>query len=349
MKKNLRLLFILIILAAAAGVAYYFNSNKETVVNQEFSEFAVQDTSTITKIFIADYNNQTILLERNTDDPHWTLNGEFRARYDAVKLLLETFERIGVKGPVPISARENVIKMISSTAVKVEIYQSDELSKVYYIGSCTQDHVGTYMVLETVDGDRSPDPFITHMSGFTGCLRQRFFTGEEDWRYTGVFAYPNLEFSKIEVLHNYEPERSFEIQFAGENDIKLYSRISGGYISEFDTLAVKDYMLMYKKRHFESFNSHLNEAGEDSLLKTIPAYTIRVTGNDNDIQKVDLYWKQASSVQYDFEGNELLWDGDHMYGCQDGRDVVFVQRPHFGPLLQGIERFLNVPADLVPN
>lgn len=340
MKKNLRLLFILVILAVAAGVAYYFNDSKETPMNQEFTEFAVADTASIDKIFIADFKNRTALLTRNTEDPYWTINGEHRARYDAVKLLLETFSRIGVKSPVPVTARENVIKMISSTALKIEIFTNGEHAKTYYIGSCTPDHVGTYMVLETPDGDISPDPFIMEMRGFTGCLRQRFFTDEEDWRFTGVFAYPELDFSKIEVIHHNEPERSFEIHFEGENEIKLFNRFTGGYMPAFDTLAVKDYMLLYKKRHFESFNSHLSPEAEDSLLKTIPAYTLRVTGNDNEVQKVDLYWKQPSSTQYDYEGNELRWDGDHMFGCADGDDVVLIQRPHFGPLLQGLERFL---------
>lgn len=343
MKKNLRLLFILVLLAAVAGVAYYASSNKKTVVHNEFTEFAIADTASIDKIFIADFRNRTVLLERNTHDPYWTLDGEHRARYDAVKLLLETFERIEVKAPVPITSRDNVIKMISTTAVKVEIYQHGELSKTYYIGTCTQNHVGTFMVLENADGNRSKDPFIMDMQGFTGCLRQRFFTNTEDWRFTGVFTYPNLEIDKIEVLHHNEPERSFEIQFGGENDIRLFSKMNGSNVTAFDTLTVKDYMLLYKKRHFESFNSHLTDSQEDSLLKTIPAFTIRVTGNDASVQKVDLYWKQPSFVQYDWEGNELQWDGDIMYGCTDGDDVVTIQRPHFGPLVEGIEYFLGAP------
>ena len=103
--------------------------------------------------------------------------------------MLEGFKNIRLKGPVQASARPGTISMIATRGRKVEIYQNGSLSKTWYIGTCTPDHFGTYMVLETPEQGKSTEPMTMRMEGFNGCLRQRYFAWEREWRHTGLFNY----------------------------------------------------------------------------------------------------------------------------------------------------------------
>jgi hypothetical protein len=312
------------------------------------TDFAIEDTSTVTKIFIANKNGETALLEREKGDRLWMLNGKYLAREDATTLLLKTFDRIRVKSPVPEPAKETVLKIMAGSGKKVEIYQdyADEPSKIYFVGTATPDHFGTYMILEIPGEGRSPEPYITHMEGFSGHLASRFFTDEMDWRFTGVFNYPDLSISEIDVRNLERPAQSFRIEYESGNDIQLFHTMGDQYVQNFDTAAVKNYMLLYKKVHAESFMNYLSPAQEDSLLNTVPAYTIRVTDKNGKSKKIDLYNKPSVKEQFLPNGELAEYDLDRMYGHIKGREIVVVQRFVFDPILQNIGAF--VPKRLPP-
>lgn len=339
MKKNLTLLIILIILAAVSGMFLYFSEDKEIVSDELLGDFAIVDTSLVDKIFIADTEGGSIELTKDPETNKWRLNGEYDAREDAVELLLKTFNRIEVKSPVPKTMHEGVIKMIAGIGLKVEIYSEGQHAKTYLVGSCTPDHLGTYMVLELPDGRRSSEPLILDLKGNRGCIRQRFFTDVGDWRHTGIFNYNELEIAKIEVVNHEKPEDSFAISYAGGNDIKLHSVFLDKDVPVFDTLAVKDYLLKYKKVHFETFNNHLTPEGQDSVLKTDPAYTLRVTDNLGEVKKVNLFWKKPVKSIFDEEGQKKQWDSDRMFGYYNHKELVLVQRQMFDPLMISMNQF----------
>jgi hypothetical protein len=338
MKKNFTLLAILIILTIITGVAWFMNKDGGSL-GEVLADYVIEDTASVSRIYIADTDNNSVNLVKDPITGKWTCNDKFAAREDAVRLLLKTFKRIAVKAPVPQPTQPTVISMIAGRGLRVDIYQQDQLAKTYMIGTCTQDHFGTYMVLEMPDGQRSSEPLVMHMEGFTGCLKQRFFTNEEEWRHTGVFSYPNLEFSKVEMINHENPTESFAVTYGGGNDIKLQSKLLGTDIAHFDTLLVKDYLIRFKKVHCETFESHLTDQGEDSLLNSLPAYTIRVTENSGTVKKIDLYHKKPAQAQVDLEGKLMPWDGDRMYGRIDKDEVVLVQLFTFQSLIQGISHF----------
>jgi hypothetical protein len=349
MKKNLSLLFILIALTAVVAVIWYFKGDEQNVATGPLADFAIEDTSSINKIYIVDANQRSVTLERDPDSRYWDLNGKHKARKDAVDLLLKTFKRIKVKSPVSKEARDNVIKLVAAAGKKVEIYTDADTTKPlksYIVGTATQDHTGTYMVLERPDKGRSDVPFITHMEGFTGFLSTRFFTDEEEWRYTGVFDYPDLEIEEVTVQHHEAPEQSFTIEYHGGNDIQLRSKLLKQNVPSFDTTAVKDYLLLFKKVHIETFQSHLTSAQEDSLLNTSPAYTLSVLENSGQRKKIDLYHKAPVSTILDENGEPEKWDMARMYGVVSGDDVVLVQLFVFDPLLRGLGSF--APSATLP-
>src|SRR6185295_9205473 len=139
-------------------------------------DFAVEDTASITKIFIADKFGHASAVERVAPGK-WTVNGKYPAREEAINTLLLTMKNMEVRSPVAKAAYNTIMKELASRGRKVEIYQNGELSKTYYVGSATQDQLGTFMFLEN-----SSVPFVLFIPGFDGYLTTRYILDEEEWK-----------------------------------------------------------------------------------------------------------------------------------------------------------------------
>ncbi len=339
MKKNKLIgpIIILILLSLVTGY-FYLNKNRGKISDKVISDFAIEDTSRVHHIIITDFKNRKIDLKRVPDKGIWMLNDSVRAKDYSVGILLKTFKKIYVMGPVHKAAKEQVIRNIAGTYVTVQILDDKDRSiKTYYIGSCTPGQKGTYMVLENSDGVRSSEPVITNMKGFIGCLRQRFFTTKKDWIYTGIFEHPNLDIKKVTVRNNVNPKESFSITYEGGNNIKLYDDFNKTEIPQFDTLKVKDYLLLYKKVHYETLDSHLPLAVEDSLINAVPMYVITVIDNNNESHSIAIHPKPAPETKPEWGPTDL----ERMYGVMDGKEVGLVQIYVFDPLLIDRKTLVN--------
>lgn len=325
MKSNLRLLFLLILVTAGTGLLWYLDGDTGNISRDKQADFAMSDTSEVVKIFIAD-NFGSTLLEREKGDEYWLLNGEYKARKSSTDLLLKTFDRAAVKGAVPDLMRETVIRNLAGSAKKVEIYTGDEEpEKIWYVGSSTPSHTGTYMLLEVPGEGKATEPFIVHMEGFTGFLTTRFFTNEEEWKYTGIFSYPNRTLQAVEFINHDEGHNTYMLRADSEGVLNMYIK-AGVEIGYADTLRVQDHFLRFNKVHFESFNSRLTLEQEEELKQTTPNYTITCTDFEGISTTVFLYNK----------------DEEHMYGVTEDGQVVLVQTFVFNPLIVGNQDLLSI-------
>ena len=161
--KNKKLIFITLLLLA---IAFWFViHNKRGTVREELRDFAVKDTGDVTKIFLADRAGKTIELRKEIKQDGetsglWILNGKYYSRRDAVNLLLETLHNVEMKSFVAKTAYNTIIKQLSTTGIKCEVYLKDheKPDKVIYVGGETQDSKGTFMMLEN-----STVPFVTEV------------------------------------------------------------------------------------------------------------------------------------------------------------------------------------------
>ncbi|MCC6600435.1 MAG: hypothetical protein IT223_07145 [Crocinitomicaceae bacterium] len=345
MKKNLILLLVLILLGITAVWIYKKNTGS-TISGEPLTGFAVQDTSQVTKFFIADHFGKTALLERVPGQKLWKLNGKYLAREDAVKNILEVFQRIRVRGNVPQKGKDNMMKIIATSGMKVEIYTGkDRPAKIYYIGSSTPDHFGTIMLLEIPGIGRSSEPYITHMEGFTGFLNPRFFTDENEWRYTGIFEYPDLGFNEITFVNHLAPETSFRVTYNGQNNIRLFGSYSPNSLSfnknipDFDTLAVKDLLIRFKKVHVDSYATNLKPAVIDSILKMPPVFTIQLKDNRGEIKSVDLFMKKAKEPRQNAQGIVTIWDPEYFWARTPSGELALAQVFVFDPLILPIDAY----------
>jgi hypothetical protein len=332
----------------AVGGYWMISTNRNsTIEDNPFTHFGIKDTAAITRIFIADHDGGTALIERKPNSPQWIVNKKYRARQDAIDLIMMTLNRMRVRSNAPLKARDNFLRELAVSAKKVEVYQGgNEPVAIYYIGPATQDHTGTIALLELPDEGKSPDPYIVHLEGFTGFLTPRFFTSENDWRYTGVFEYPQLEFLSVSMIDHGQPDKSFKLELDAAKQVKLkdhYNASTRAFEHEeslYDTTQVRNYLIRLKRVHFETYLTELPPTAVDSIMRQQPAFTIDITGLDGKVSHVDLFWRKSDKYYYDASGKPTPWDMEYFWGRTDNTELALAQSYVFGPLLIPVDSLL---------
>lgn len=343
MNRNKIALLIALLLG---GLTFWLVSRSgSSTLKPELKDFAVSDTASITRIFLADKSGKKATLTREADGT-WKVDGKYKARQDAVRTLLVTIHDISVREPVGIKARENVIKQLAVGAIKCEIYAGDKLIRQYYVGGETSDMMGTYMLLSDVsDPDEivnSSEPFVMEIKGFNGYLTTRYFTSMSEWRDRTAFHYFVPDIHTITVQHLGDAAGSFTItQSAGKNVFSLQN-LAGAPLP-FDTIAVKQYVSYFGHIGFENFANDLPKPFIDSILATPPAHIITVTDGANKKNEIKMYLKKNNGFDPDdtTAAKPPYYDPDKMYArLGTTGDFVLVQYYVFGKLLQTPEYFL---------
>jgi hypothetical protein len=340
MKKKNRIPLIIVALLGVLSFWLIVN-NKKGTIKETLREFAVDDTASITKIFLADKNNKTVTLEKQQDGS-WKVNGKFVARKDAIQTLLYTIKKVDVKEPVGKKAQDNIVKRLSGSSVKCEIYQGDKLIRAYYVGMETQDQTGTYMILiDPKTMKPSAKPFVTYIPGFEGYLTTRYFTDEKGWRDIAVFKYhPDLIQSvKLEIPFN--SSLGYEVAVKGVNRFEVKANGTQQPISDMDTLAVKQYLAYFQNLNFEGFEDQLTEQQMDSVRKAEPLNILTVTGKDGKASTVKFFARYPQKRgEKDVKGKEILFDQERMNALIDeSKDLVIVQYYVFGKVMPPIQYF----------
>lgn len=340
MKKNRRLIILVILLGSAT--TFMFMRNRNSTIREELKDFAVKDTAAITKVFLADRNNHEITLERK--DGQWMVNGKFRPKRDVILNLLDVLYKVDVRTKVAKAAYNNVIKGLATTSVKCEVYlNGEELPvKTIYVGGQTEDALGTFMMLE-----KSSVPFITYIPGFNGYLSPRFTTNIDDWRENTLFHYTPDEISSVGIDYSNFPEKSFLLKVVGGKP-SVTSTDGKRNIQFVDTIAVINYLDLFRQVYFESLNKDLKANQIDSMLVLPSAIVITVTDTKQAKQVLKLYpmpINKRSLALSDSLGKDLKFDVDRMYGYREPeKENVIIQHYSFDPIMRQYSDFdLNKP------
>jgi hypothetical protein len=341
MKKIVITSIIVIVLATVAVWLVKSKGGKGTV-DEKLKDFAVEDTASITKIFLVDKSGKNVTLTRE-ESGAWKVNNKYFARKDAVDILLYTIKSIEVKSIVGKKAQDNVVKQLATGATKIEIYKGDDLVKVYYVGRETQDALGTYMLMvNEKTGQNSSVPFITYIPGFEGYLTTRYFTDESDWRDRIVFRYVPTDIKSVKVEYPGSLDQSFEVINKGNNTFDVRSLKTNASIPGFDTLAIKQYLSYYQNIQFESVEKEVQKVQRDSILMSPPFAVITVTDMKGASNMAKLFHKKAPPEKLDVNGQPMKYDVDRCYGLiNNGQDFVLCQYYVFGKLLQSPAYFTS--------
>jgi hypothetical protein len=341
MMKKRSSLIIIVLLALLTGASIYFLKQKgrASTLNNEARNFSVEDTSSITKIFMANKSGSKVILEKK--DNVWMVNGKFPARKDAISTLLYTMKMVDVKSPVSKTAKEAVLKMMSAGAVKVEIYSGNDLIKQYYVGHENQEMTGTYMLLTDPDtGENYDDPFLTFIPGFEGYLSSRYFIKEEEWRDRLIISFTPMDLKQIKLDHFENKDSSFVINVNSTTNFAL-SKANGQPLA-FDELKMKQYLAYFQNLSYEFLLSPREHTKlRDSLLQAAPFIRLSITDRKDQVYTFDFMHKRSNSEINSKYGKQYAYDPDRLYlRFDNNKEVALIQFYVFGKILQTYGYFL---------
>jgi hypothetical protein len=348
MKRNLLYTILAIILALVALLLIFSRSG--STFHQKASDFAIEDTANVSKIFLTDKSNRSILLERQ-ENGSWELNGRYKAHQESVDLLLKTMLNLAILEPVSEASYNTVISLMAVSSVKVEIYAHDHRIKLfgsvrliphekeiktYYVGHVTQNNIGTYMLMEN-----SSTPFIVYIPGFRGFVASRYRTIENDWRDHTIFSSNIYDIAAITVECPQRPEMSFRVNQSANGALSFYSLASNTQVSTFDTLKVLDFITSFNNIRFEGLVTGMDPDRKDSVLVAPPLHIITLEMKDGTRHVATTYRKPGLPGEFDLEGNPVLFDRDRMYAViNEGNDLVLVQYFVFDRITRPMTYFL---------
>jgi hypothetical protein len=327
--KN-KVLYILLAILLIAALYFYFTNTKSTL-KEEYSDFAIEDTSLVTKIVIADQQGNYSVLTRE-NKYKWIVNGKYEARKDAMDVLLKTLKRIDIQSPVPKSSLESTIKFIAANNKRVEIYtnNNDKPEKVYYVGHNTKNNLGTYMLLEK-DGKKSSVPFVTHIPGFDGFLNTRFISDPKMWHSVKVFRYQPNDLAEITVEFPDSAHLSYKIVHPDTNVYKLTDLQENALPA--NTQKIQDYLTRFTFINFEQVDVDGSPEYQDSIMHTKPFFILQVKDRNGKLTHIKAFrmpnYKHVINNQ---TGAEFPYDMDRFYGLINDSLFTVMQYPTFDPI-----------------
>jgi len=336
MKKN-RLTIIVVILLVLVSLYFMLFKSGFSTIGQKDNDFAVKDTGSITKIFIANKNNQSVTLTRQSKG-QWMVNNHFIARADCINTLLYTINMVTMKDVIDPHSWNTVLKNLSATAIKVEVYEGDNRVKVYYVGQETADELGTYMLLANPETEENfKQPYITYIPGFDGYLTTRYFIKEEDWRDRTIFQYYPYDLKSISIEYP-GADSSFRITIAGKNRFVIDNPQTNQKARSFDTMAVKQYLTYYQSIDWE-VTAPLTK--KDSIINSPPVAIMRVEDVKGKVTTLKLFHRKAAETQQEKYNIDYKYDPDRLFALVNDKDFVLVQYFVFGKILQPVSYFFR--------
>jgi hypothetical protein len=342
MRKNRKYIITVIILAFIAIALFLTNS--KTTFKRALSDFAIDDTSNVTKIFMSDKNNNNLTLTR-IQPGRWLVDNKYPGSKSTIELLLGTMLRLQVKETIPKPAMENILKDLAVFSVKVEIYQwkyrinlfgiirlfpHEKLSKVYYVGGPIQSNRGSYMIME-----HSTVPFVVFLPGLRGFVTPIYSPIEKYWRDYTIFKKMIQQIESVRVEFPSDPENSFEIKNDTNLNIRLISLAENQPVPVFDTLKVMNFLAAFRNINFEALLNDMDSHRKDSILATTPYCIISLTDKNYITNTIKTFRKGAAPGEMNELGKPAPFDLDRLYALvNDGRDFTLIQYFVFDKILR---------------
>ncbi len=228
--------------------------------------FAVRDTAAVDKIFMAAKSGERVLLTRTPAG--WRVNDRYPAEAQMTQMLLGTLHDLEVRHPVPRAARDNVIIELSTSSTKVEVYQGNRRTHVFFVGKEALDDIGSHFL-----ADGAEQPYVVFIRGHRGFVHNRFDTKEATWRSRQVFATAPEDLDVLAVQYADDPQASVVIRRNGE-------QLRMPDLPDADPDKIYTYAAQFANQSVEMFLPTLDPHYRDSLHLLTPPVTITLRARD---------------------------------------------------------------------
>lgn len=327
--KNKIILLTSLALIALVVVALLMRNNSTLEQN-----YHIDDPQTITKVVIDDKDGNHLELVKQNDSL-WQANNS-PANMKVVDMLLSTLKDMRIREPIAQAARNNIVKQLAASGKSVKIYQNtytinlgfiklfkkEKLTKTIFVGSETQDNMGTYMMLKGED-----NPCIMYIPRLKGYLSTRFSALEDFWKSHAVFKYNKDEIAQIKVEIPNQTNESFTLSKNGEGfDFILLE--SEQKLQTFDTLKVKALLSSCFELNYESVAKNISKLEQDTIFGKHPAFILTVKDNKGKENILKTYSKlhDPTSIAQGEDDFYRIFDVNRCYALHsNNKDTLIMQ------------------------
>ena len=328
-KKVVTLIFGLFCVAGLAVYAYNIMSADRNS-STELIDFAINDTSKVSKIIITDPFQKTFQIEKVKGIWKDKNGGCITQSY--AHNILNVAKNIEFKGYLSKNSHENFTIKMSASHTKVEYYLENKWYKTWYIGPSAPDHYGQIMLLDSKDDGKSSEPVMMKVKGVNGIIEPNFFADSRKWICTNIFSVPLEAIASVVVKNHYDSTRNFEINYSN-NEFEVST--NGVALPAVDTANVYRYLHNYKKIHFDIANYILSETECDSLKATEPFAEITLDEKSGKQTHLRLYRIKVDEPQRNEFGELVNMDMNKFWCALPSGEIVKCQYHVFNPLLFG--------------
>lgn len=329
---NKTVVYLVILALLGFGIYFFLFRSTDNPFGVDEAGFNIKDTASIGKLFIVSADGESITVERK--QAMWVLNGKYKALPSMVELMLNTLAGQAAVTPVTKNAYNNAVKLLSTDAIKVEVYTtSGKKMRVFYVGGAAANGNGTNMLMEG-----AKTPYVVQTPAFTGDLAARYSTRIADWRDRTVFDVPATAIKSISVQYLDKPINSF-----------VLTRDNSGYTLTGDTIITHNMGPLNTNRanYYLNYFTHVNCEGymngldgmDTVIPKTVKRCVIEIATTSGSKQHADIYWLPINRRSKNkLTANEDVpddYDADRMYAIiNDNKDTVLIQTQAFKKILR---------------
>ncbi|MBR1849938.1 MAG: DUF4340 domain-containing protein [Bacteroidales bacterium] len=348
-KKNIIIIVAVLVVGLVATIVALRGSRKSTFKQ----DYHVADIASVTRVFMADKEGTHVMLERpaaGSADTTWIVDGQYPANQHLVDLMLETLHDMRIRQQVNRNAVPNIIARISSSSVKVEVYQkryaidwfkhhlrlfpAEKLAVTYFVGNETQDLMGSFVFRE---GDKVP--YIIHIPGFRGYITPRFFADPTQWRSHKIIDLDINHIAEVKLDIPASPDESFTVKRNGDG----FSFVAAdGQVVPFDTARVAQLLSGFTNLNFDEYAQIVPNSNTDSSFVGGPRTVLRITDTDGNSREMKTYIKYVNTDDLQAMPDPEMYetfDLNRLYAIIDNSDTVLIQYYAFDNILQPASYF----------
>jgi hypothetical protein len=271
-KRNRRLLISLIGLTLLS-VCFYFFANKNNQIEVDTSLFKLKEEANINRVVIESPTGKVTLEFNGT---RWSVNNNYEADRQLIKLLFATLEKAEPKRPVANGQLNSIDSILSKNGVTVNLFEGENLIQSFRAGGNEQK---TEAYFQKSMGQPS---YVMVIPGYRIYVSYIFELDESGWRDKRIFNFNWRNFKGLNMTVEDDPSQSFSVSFKDQ-----FFGIAG--IAEVDTTKLNDYLDAISLLSAEQYIMPGFSSTYDSLLKTAPFFRIEVSDISEKTYSLDLF------------------------------------------------------------
>lgn len=300
------------------GVILIFRPTDQYTHSEQ--QFSIENTSHIRYIEISEKDVSSRL--QNTPSG-WVLLPATETRNDAIKLLLETIQRIKTIAPVPRQSEQRVYQQMQTQAKQVSI-QIDNRWHTYQIYFDTTDNA-TYGRLQNAQ-----TIYSLRTMGYNGKnISALFPVTPLFWKSNILINVLPHDIDSISIQYINKPGKSFSIKVK-DTSLLIYNH-KGRRQNNIQQALARGYLNYFTQIRYESVTEKCN-TGALITGETQAFVNIYVSSNNNNNQLL-LYRKPMANSSDTFDVNRLY--------CLNNNELSVLRYVDIDPVLQEINYFLE--------